>query len=96
MNIIDDKLNKAAQIIRTELPNHLSPDFIISDVQAKSLPGPDEEDYIHVNVILADGHPELEARKVLEFNEAIRPKCELAGVTPIPTISYSRASEFNE
>ena len=30
MNIIDDILNKAAQIIRTELPNHLSPDFIIS------------------------------------------------------------------
>lgn len=95
MSIVDDILNKATQIIRTELPNHLSADFVVSDVQANSLPGPDEEDYIHVNVILADGHPELEVRKVLEFNEAIRPKCELAGVTPIPTISYSKASEFN-
>ena len=87
---------KAAQIVRNELPKHFSADFVVSDVEAKSLLGPDEEDYIHVNVILADGHPKLEARKILEFNEAIRPKCEQAGVTPIPTISYSNASEFKE
>ena len=89
-----DILKEAARIVRTELPNHLSDQFKISDVQVERLPGPDDEDYIHVNVILEDDHPELEPRKILDFNRAIRPMFEYAGVCPIPAISYSNRGEF--
>ena len=89
-----DILKEAARIVRTELPNHLSARFTISDVEVEKLPGPDDEEYIHVNVILEDEHPELEPRKILEFNRAIRPMFEHAGVCPIPAISYSNRGEF--
>ena len=89
-----DILKEAARIVRTELPNHLSDRFTISDVEVERLPGPDDEEYIHVNVILEDEHPELEPRKILEFNRAIRPMFEHAGVWPIPAISYSNRGEF--
>ena len=45
-------LKEAARIIRTELPKHLSAGFVINNVEAETLHGPNCEDYIHVNVIL--------------------------------------------
>ena len=42
-------LTEAARIVRTELPKYLSADFAINDVEAEIRPGPDCEDYIHVN-----------------------------------------------
>ena len=87
-------LRQAERIVRTELPKHLSDSFVVDDVQAESLPGPDDEDYIHVNVILEDGHPEVDVPKVLEFNRTLRPIFERAGVKPIPAISYSNRSEI--
>ena len=89
-----DILKEAVRTVRTELPNHLSDRFTISDVEVEKLAGPDDEEYIHVNVVLEDEHLELEPRKILEFNRAIRPMFEHAGVCPIPAISYSNRGEF--
>lgn len=94
MTTSTDILREAARVVREELPKHFAEEFTISDVQAESLPGPYGEDYIHVNVILEDGHPELEAWKVVEFSGTMRPLLENAGVSPIPGISYSNRSEF--
>lgn len=94
MTMSEHILHEAARIVRTGLPRYLSVEFVVSDVRTESRPGPDGEDYIHVNVILEDGHPGLDFRKVLEFSQAIRPEFERAGVTPIPTISYSNTGEF--
>ena len=94
MTMSEHILQEAARIVRTGLPRYLPGEFIVIDVRTESRPGPDGEDYIHVHVILEDGHPEFDFRKVLEFNQAIRPEFEGAGVTPIPTISYSNSGEF--
>ena len=91
-----DVLNNAARIVRTELPKHLSTEFVINEVEAELLPGPNYEDYIHVNVIPQDDHPELDARKLLDFKQAIRPIFEHAGVEPIPAISFSNAAELSK
>ena len=86
-------LDAAARVVRNELPKYLAGDLRMNDVRAECLPGPDDEDYIHVNVILEDGHAEIDVKKVLEFNRKLRPLFERAGVKPVPAISYSRRSE---
>ncbi len=45
-------LKQAARIVLAELPMHLSADFVINNVEAETLHGPNCEDYIHVDVIL--------------------------------------------
>ena len=94
MTTAQDILREAARIVRAELPKHLSADFAINDVEAESRPGPDCEDYIHVNVILEDDHPQLDARKLLGFKQTLHPMFESAGIVPSPTISYSNHGEF--
>jgi hypothetical protein len=94
MTTAKDILKEAARIVRAELPKHLPDDFVISNVEAESLSGPDREDYIHVNVILEDDHPELDARKLLTFKQTMHPMFERAGITPSPTISYSNRGEL--
>ena len=94
MTMTGDILKEAARIVRTELPKHMPHELKINDVEAECLPGPDDEDYIHVNVILDRMQPDPDARELLHFNQAIRPIFERAGVMPIPTISYSNASEL--
>ena len=94
MTTAQDILKKAARIVRTELPKHLSADFAINDVEAKSRPGPDCENYIHVNFIFEDDHPELDARKLLRFKQTLHPMFEHAGIVPSPTISYSNRGEL--
>ena len=94
MTTAHDILKEAARIVRTELPKHLSAEFAINDVEAESRPGSDCEEYIHVNVILEDDHPELDARKLLRFKQTLNPMFERAGIVPSPTISYSNRSEF--
>ena len=89
-----DILKEAARIVRNELPKHLSDDFVINNVQAESLPGPDCEDYIHVMVILEDNHPELDASQLLRFKQTLHPMFERAGIVPSPTISYSNRGEL--
>ena len=92
MTTSEDILKEADRIVRTELHKHLPGAFAINGVEAESLPGPDDEDYIHVNVILEDNHPELDPRKLLDFKQAIRPMFEGPGVEPIPAISFSNRS----
>ena len=94
MTMTEDILKEAARIVRTELPKHMPHELKINDVEAECLPGPDCEDYIHVNVILERKQPDPDARKLLHFNQVIRPIFERAGVMLIPTISYSNASEL--
>ncbi|MCY4558033.1 MAG: hypothetical protein OXF79_17030 [Chloroflexi bacterium] len=94
MTTSKDTLDHAVRIVRTELPKHLSREFTITDVQSEWLPGPDCEDYLHVNVILEDHHPEPDPRKLLKFNQTVRPIFERAGIVPVPTISYSNRSEI--
>lgn len=94
MTTSTDTLSHAVRIVRAELPKHLSDGFKITDVQSEWLPGPDCEDYIHINVILDDHHPEPDARKLLQFNQTVRPLFERAGIMPIPTISYSQRSDI--
>ena len=89
-----DTLKQAVRIVRTELPKHLPDEFKVTDVQSEWLPGPDCEDYLHVNVIFEGYHPEPDARKLLQFNQTVRPIFERAGIMPIPTISYSNRSEI--
>ena len=50
-------LEKIVNTIRSEVPKYLSPEFVVHDVTAENRPGPDDEDYVHIRVILEDGHP---------------------------------------
>lgn len=93
MTTTEKMLQTAARIVRSELPTYLPGDLRMNDVKAECLPGPDDEDYIHVNVILEDGHVEIDVKNVLEFNRKLRPLFERAGVKPVPAISYSSRSE---
>ena len=92
--ITGENLAEAIRIVRAELPKHLSNQFVVDDVRAESLPGPDDEDYIHVNVIMEDGHPEMDIPRLVEFNRVIRPLFESAGIKPVTPISYSNKSEI--
>ena len=93
MTATADILKEATRIVRSELPKHLPADFVV-DVEAESQSGPYCEDYIHVNVILADDHPALDPRELLKFKQALHPMFEGAGIVPSPTISYSNQSEL--
>lgn len=93
MTTTGEMLEAAARIVRNELPEYLPGDLRMNDVRAECLPGPDGEDYIHVNVILEDGHADIDVKRVLEFNRKLRPLFESAGVKPAPAISYSSRSE---
>ena len=94
MTTTAETLSKATNIIRTELPSHLTGDFVIDGVEAECRPGPENEDYIHIMVILKDNHPDLAPRKVLEFSQAVTPLFEQAGIIPSPTISYANRNEI--
>ncbi len=93
MTTTEKMLQAAARVVRNELPAYLPGDLRMSDVRAECLPGPDDEDYIHVNVILEDGNARIDVKNVLECNRKLRPLFERAGVKPVPAISYSSRSE---
>ncbi len=88
-------LAKIADIIWSQLPKYLPNDFIINEVKAENLPGPDDEDYVHVVVILEDDHPQLDPRKTLEFSSDMRALFEEAGIVHSPNISYANRSELS-
>ncbi len=90
-----ETLEKIAGIIRDELPNYLSADFIINDVKAENRTGPDEEDFVYIRVILEDDHPELDPHKMLEFSSDMRDVCQKAGIIHPPNISYSDRGELS-
>ena len=89
-----ETLQKIAGIIRDELPKYLSYDFIINDVKAENRPGPDEEDFVHIWVILEDDHPRLDPRKVMKFNSDMHTLFEQSGINHPPNISYANRTEL--
>ena len=90
-----ETLVKIADIITTELPKYLSHEFIVNDVTAENRPGSDEEDYVHVRVILEDDHPKLDPQKMLDFRRDMHNLFEQAGIVHPPNISYSNRTELN-
>ena len=90
-----ETLEKISNVIRTELPKYLSREFVIYDVTAQNRPGPDDEDYVHVRVILEDDHPRLDPRKIMEFNSDMDSFLEQAGINHEPVISYANRSELS-
>ena len=95
MTASPDTLEKIAGIIRDELPKYLSSDFTIDDVKAENWPGPDEEDFVHVRVVLEDDHPRLDPSKVMRFSSDMRTLFEEIGIDHPPNITYANRSELS-
>ena len=55
-----ETLEKIVNTIRSEVPKYLSPEFVVHDVTAENRPGPDDEEYVHIRVILEYDHPKLD------------------------------------
>ena len=90
-----ETLEQISSVIRTELPKYLSNEFVIYDVTAQNRPGPDDEDYVHVRVVLEDNHPRLDPRKLMEFSDDMHSLFEQASIDQIPSISYADRSELS-
>ena len=61
-------LDKISSIIQAELPKYLPQEIVIYQVTGQNRPGPDDEDYVHVRVVLEDNHPRLDPQKLNQFN----------------------------
>ena len=90
-----ETLEKISNIIRSELPKYLSRDVVIHQVTAQNRPGPDDEDYVHVRVILEDNHPRLDPQKLNQFNSDMYTLFEQTGIGHKPNISYANRSEVS-
>lgn len=90
-----ETLEKITGIIRDELPRYLYPDFVICEVKAENWPGPYDEDFVHVRVVLDDNHPKLDPRKTIEFSSDMRTLLEQLGIFHPPHISYANRSELS-
>ena len=55
-----ETFEKIVKTIRSEVPKYLSPEFVLHDVTAENRPGPDDEEYVHIRVILEYVHPKLD------------------------------------
>ncbi len=90
-----ETLEKIVGIIRGQLPKYLSRDFVICDVKAENRPGPDDEDFVHVRVILEDDHPKLDPHRAIEFNGDMHTFFEQVGIAHPPNITYANRSELS-
>ena len=90
-----ETLERITTVVRAELPKYLSDEFIIYDVRAQNRPGPDDEDYVHVRVVLEDDHPKLDPRKTTEFSRDMRNLLEQSGIDHNALISYANRGELN-
>ena len=90
-----ETLDEICNAIRAELPNYLSEEFVIFDVTAENLPGPDDEGFVRARVILEDGHPKLDPQTLIEFSDQMHHLLEHAGIEHFPAISYSNRSELS-
>ena len=55
-----ETLEKIVNTIRSEVPKYLSPEFVVHDVTAENRPGQDDEEYVHIRVILEYDHSKLD------------------------------------
>ena len=90
-----ETLEKIANTIRSEVPKYLPAEFVVNDVTAENLPGPDDEDYVHIRVILEDDHPKLDTQVLLWFRDDMGTLFEQSGIPHNPNISYTDRSELN-
>ena len=90
-----ETLEKISHIIKGELPKYLCHDIVIHQVTAQNRPGPNDEDYVHVRVILEDNHPRLDPQKLNQFNSDMYTLFEQTGIGHIPNISYANRSEVS-
>ena len=90
-----ETLEKIANIIRTEVPKYLSSEFSINDVTAENRPGPDDEDYVLIRVILEDDHPKLDPQVLLRFRGDMGTLFEQSGIPHTPNISYTNRSDLS-
>lgn len=81
-------------VVRAQLPKYLSEEVVIYDVVAQNRPGPYDEDYVHVRVILEDDHPRLDPRKLNRFSLDMHDLLERSGIDHSPNISYANRSEL--
>ena len=94
MTIPDQTLAQISDLVRTELPQYLSPDaFIVSEVVSKVLPGSDDDEYIKTRVILEDGHPNLDGHTLNRFALHISDLCTERGLER-PLVTYVNRSEI--
>ena len=90
-----ETLEKIANIIRTEVPKYLSSEFSINDVTAENRPGPDDEDYVLIRVVLEDDHPKLDPQVLLRFRGDMGTFFEQSGIPHTPNISYTNRSDLS-
>lgn len=95
MTASPETLEKITSIIRSEIPKYLSCEFVVNDVTAENLPGPDDEDYVHIRVILEDDHPKLDTQILMRFRAAMGELFEQTGIPHNPNMSYADRSEVN-
>ena len=90
-----ETLEKIANIIRSEAPKYLPAEFVVNDVTTENLPGPDDEDYVHIRVILEDDHPKLDMQIHMRFRREMGDLFEKLGIPHNPNMSYTDRSELN-
>ena len=95
MTASPETLQKIANIIRSEAPKYLPAEFVVNDVTAENLPGPDDEDYVHIRVILEDDHPKLDMQIHMWFRREMGDLFEKLGIPHNPNMSYADRSELN-
>jgi hypothetical protein len=95
MTASPETLQNIANIIRSEAPKYLPAEFVVNDVTAENLPGPDDEDYVHIRVILEDDHPKLDMQIHMRFRREMGDLFEELGIPHNPNMSYADRSELN-
>ena len=90
-----ETLDKIVDTIRTEITKYLSTEFVVHDIKAENRPGPDDEDYVHIWVILEDDHPKLDTEVVMRFRTDMGDLFEQLEIPHNPNISYANRSELN-
>ena len=95
MTANSETLEKITSTVRTELPKYLPAEAAIYDVFAQNRPGPDDEDYVHVRVVLEDDHPRLDPQNFTKFSLNMRNLLEQSGIDHDPIVSYANRGELN-
>lgn len=89
-----ETLERIVNIIKDQLPKHLSPEFRINDVKAENWAGPEAEDFVHVFVVLEDDHPKLDTQMRIDFRSKMHDHFDQIGIDPAPVISLADRSDF--
>ena len=87
-------LEKIIAIIRAEVPKYLSSEFVVNDVRAENRPGPDDEDYVFIRVVLEDDHPKLDPQVLLRFRGDMGDLFEQLGIPHNPNLTYTNRSDL--